>query len=388
MIDECSGVRYLMASFMVGTLFAYLNYRSYRRRALFMLLSLLVPVVANWVRAYLIVMMAHLSGNRIATGVDHIIYGWVFFGLIIFLMFWVGSFWRDDRTPPRGEPRRRFARAALASLGRLAGCGRGGGGRRGRWPLYAAHLDRAASGGATVRLELPSPRRGWSLVADAATNWRPNYDGASASFFQIYRKGDRTSCSTSAIYPNQRRGAEARHLPRTSWSCRSIRSGPTSAESRRKEDSAAGRWTSGRRCSGRPEQRLAGLGLVPHFGTRADQPVPREAALRARQAAGSRRRRAAIIVAIPYDGEPEVGRGHAARVRARDDAVDRRGAGRGREPRRHAGALSRADGIRMTAPPPLIVHVVFRFGIGGLENGIVNLINRMPARRGGMRSWR
>ena len=31
-IDECSGVRYLMASFMVGTLFAYLNYRSLRRR--------------------------------------------------------------------------------------------------------------------------------------------------------------------------------------------------------------------------------------------------------------------------------------------------------------------------------------------------------------------
>jgi sugar transferase (PEP-CTERM/EpsH1 system associated) len=28
--------------------------------------------------------------------------------------------------------------------------------------------------------------------------------------------------------------------------------------------------------------------------------------------------------------------------------------------------------------PPLVVHVVFRFGIGGLENGIVNLINRMP----------
>lgn len=35
----------------------------------------------------------------------------------------------------------------------------------------------------------------------------------------------------------------------------------------------------------------------------------------------------------------------------------------------------------MTAPAPLIVHVVYRFGIGGLENGIVNLINRMPARR-------
>ena len=31
--------------------------------------------------------------------------------------------------------------------------------------------------------------------------------------------------------------------------------------------------------------------------------------------------------------------------------------------------------------PPLIVHVVFRFGVGGLENGVVNLINRMPRHR-------
>ena len=29
-------------------------------------------------------------------------------------------------------------------------------------------------------------------------------------------------------------------------------------------------------------------------------------------------------------------------------------------------------------PRPLILHVVFRFAIGGLENGVVNLINRMP----------
>ncbi len=36
----------------------------------------------------------------------------------------------------------------------------------------------------------------------------------------------------------------------------------------------------------------------------------------------------------------------------------------------------------MTAPVPLIVHVVYRFGVGGLENGIVNLVNRTP------RPWR
>lgn len=31
--------------------------------------------------------------------------------------------------------------------------------------------------------------------------------------------------------------------------------------------------------------------------------------------------------------------------------------------------------------PPLIAHVVYRFAVGGLENGVVNLINRLPADR-------
>lgn len=31
--------------------------------------------------------------------------------------------------------------------------------------------------------------------------------------------------------------------------------------------------------------------------------------------------------------------------------------------------------------PPLIMHMLYRFDIGGLENGVVNLINRMPASR-------
>ena len=35
----------------------------------------------------------------------------------------------------------------------------------------------------------------------------------------------------------------------------------------------------------------------------------------------------------------------------------------------------------MNATQPLLAHVVFRFGVGGLENGIVNLINHLPRDR-------
>jgi exosortase A len=98
----CSGIRYLIASFTLGTLFAYLNYQSNKKRLVFILFSLALPLLANGIRAYGIVMIAHLSDMKYATGVDHLIYGWMFFGLVIFVMFAVGSIWSDP--VPQEEP--------------------------------------------------------------------------------------------------------------------------------------------------------------------------------------------------------------------------------------------------------------------------------------------
>ncbi len=99
-IEACSGVRYLIASLTVGVLFAYLSYQSTLRRAVFIVVSIIVPIVANWLRAYMIVMLGHLSGNKLAAGVDHLIYGWVFFGIVIMLMFMVGARWAEPEPAP------------------------------------------------------------------------------------------------------------------------------------------------------------------------------------------------------------------------------------------------------------------------------------------------
>lgn len=97
-VEACSGVRYLISSFMIGTLYAYLNYRSFKRRLIFICVAVLVPILANWARAYFIVMLGHFSGNTLAVGFDHIIYGWAFFGVVIALMFLIGSRWAEDST--------------------------------------------------------------------------------------------------------------------------------------------------------------------------------------------------------------------------------------------------------------------------------------------------
>ena len=57
-----------------------------------MLFSIAMPIVANGIRAYGIVAIAYYSDMKYATGADHLVYGWLFFGVVIMLMFWVGGF--------------------------------------------------------------------------------------------------------------------------------------------------------------------------------------------------------------------------------------------------------------------------------------------------------
>lgn len=103
-VEACSGIRYLIASLTVGSLFAYLNFSSWRRRAIFIGVSLLVPIIANWIRAYLIVLVGHLSNNRLAAGVDHLIYGWLFFGFVLFCTFMIGARWSESKIEPSVKP--------------------------------------------------------------------------------------------------------------------------------------------------------------------------------------------------------------------------------------------------------------------------------------------
>lgn len=112
-VEACSGIRYIIASVTVGTLFAYLNYVSLRRRLIFIGVAIIVPVVANWLRAYMIVMLGHLSGNKLAVGVDHLIYGWLFFGLVIMIMFMIGARWSEEPAEQAGAPETLAADAPL-----------------------------------------------------------------------------------------------------------------------------------------------------------------------------------------------------------------------------------------------------------------------------------
>jgi EpsI family protein len=93
--EACSGIRYLFSSVALGVIFASLMYRSRKRRLAFVAASIAIPILANGVRGYGIVLLAYLTDNRFAVGVDHIVYGWLFFTVVQLVLFAVGMRWRE-----------------------------------------------------------------------------------------------------------------------------------------------------------------------------------------------------------------------------------------------------------------------------------------------------
>lgn len=95
-VEACSGLRYVIAAMVLACLFSYLNYRTWGKRIAFTFFCLVLAIVSNWVRAYTVVLVGHWSNMKYGTGDDHIYYGWVFFGVVMCTIFWIGSKWRDD----------------------------------------------------------------------------------------------------------------------------------------------------------------------------------------------------------------------------------------------------------------------------------------------------
>ena len=97
--QACAGLRFLIAAIAFGALYAILMYRSPVRRAAFIAISIVVPIVANGFRALGIVSLGHILGSAEAAAADHVLYGWMFFSLVILLLLACGLPFREDHNP-------------------------------------------------------------------------------------------------------------------------------------------------------------------------------------------------------------------------------------------------------------------------------------------------
>lgn len=214
-VEGCSGVRYLIGSVVLGTLYSGIVYRSWTRRLVFILLSIVAPVLANGLRAYSVVMVGHYSSDALADNIDHLIYGWVFFGAVMVWLGWLGLRWQEigENDGPRlcqhsarpfqssdlsPSTRLKMVQAAVGGLALLTVA-----------PLFTLYANSDHS--ADVRplsQTAPIAYEPWHAFPSSVEHWRPTFHGADAVVTQSYIANGKPVHVSIAGYAHQRQGAE------------------------------------------------------------------------------------------------------------------------------------------------------------------------------------
>lgn len=205
--EACSGAKFVIAMVAFGALVANMCFWSWRRRVAFMAAAVVVPVLANGVRAFATIWAADMTSVEAATGFDHIVYGWLFFAAVMAGCLAIGWRWFDrmpddpafDPASLRGEPRHpaALAPAALLVVALTAG-----------FPAWSAAIAGRAQS-LPAHIELPDIP-GWRRASlDPRASWRPSYPGADHFLFGRYvdGRGDAVDLSL-AVFAQQREGRE------------------------------------------------------------------------------------------------------------------------------------------------------------------------------------
>lgn len=208
--EACSGVKFLIAMVAYGVLVANVCFKSWPRRWGIIAVAIVVPILANGLRAFGTIYIAHHHGLDFAAGFDHIFYGWIFFALVLLLVMAIGwRFFDRQVTDPFIEP-------ALAD--RLSAASRNASGN-GRAVMAGAVLLLAAPIGWAL-LGLPEPASlpasktlpqvaGWQLERyNPAVSWTPRAEGSNRTLIASYvRDGQRVDVF-AALFDGQSEGRE------------------------------------------------------------------------------------------------------------------------------------------------------------------------------------
>ncbi len=205
--EACSGAKFVIAMIAYGTLVAHVAYVAWPRRIAFMAMALIVPVIANGLRAFGTIYAAHLTSVEAATGMDHIVYGWVFFGLVMAAVLGIGWHWFDrdpdapwfDAAALQHVPGQRIEGLIAAALAMTVASGFVG---------WAGAIS-AQTAALPNRIVLPSVP-GWTRTApNLVALWQPHYPSADHVVSGRYVDAQGRSVDLAiAVFGSQREGKE------------------------------------------------------------------------------------------------------------------------------------------------------------------------------------
>jgi len=131
-----------------------------------------------------------------------LIYGWIFFGVVILIMFWVGSRFQEAEPIVRPAPQIPARRAPPASPAQFVGIAVMIAIAVAAWPLVYLQIERGGSRAVPV-LSPVAGAGGWSAMERSFTSWQPAFTNPSAQLQQTFQRGAATVGLHVSYFRNQ-----------------------------------------------------------------------------------------------------------------------------------------------------------------------------------------
>ena len=90
--DGCSGLRYLIVSLSISSLFVFLNIRKYSHALTFIFIAILGALLVNWIRIVALIVIGHFTNMESELMQDHNTFGWY-----LYIPFMIGLFYFGQR---------------------------------------------------------------------------------------------------------------------------------------------------------------------------------------------------------------------------------------------------------------------------------------------------
>jgi exosortase A len=182
--EACSGLRFLIAAIALGTsLWGILQ--SWKHRIALIVIAIVTATVGNGLRALGIILLGYATNNKLAAGIDHVVYGWIFTSTLLAGLLWLAFRWakneidsgefklEKDVTPKIAYPFRK-GMAVLVALLIVSAIA----------PVVSAVSQNRPT--ATQQVQIISP---WIFMAMPSTGWWPAQQNATSTWDRRYFDG-------------------------------------------------------------------------------------------------------------------------------------------------------------------------------------------------------
>lgn len=200
----CSGLSFIVAGLSLAAFYSYLNYTKFRYALGLTTLTLVVAMIGNWIRVFVVILAGYQTDMQSPLVRDHLTMGWIIFAVLMIPVYFVAIRWDDEsihrprETEVRVLPGKRanWLAVGVASLAMVAG------------PIWANSISTSRINSEFLQISFPAGSKNWVGPEDSNWDWEPAFASPALESIVQYDDGNDVVLAYMNVYLSQEQGRE------------------------------------------------------------------------------------------------------------------------------------------------------------------------------------